>query len=293
MLKKVAGSVLNRYAINRSLHMVRTEYTVMPRFGFHQPLDYHMDTFPPDFDSPVKVEGDLLPLPPVKERMGYAADNAEYLAWGRYDHDLVMKQIERHYDLRDGLRILDFGCSSGRVLRHFYKENRERNWKLFGVDIQARPIEWMRQNFPKEFCIYTGTVLPKLPFEDNSLDVIFGFSIFTHTKYLWDMWLLELRRALKPGGLLIQTFHSENAWDFYYKNQHESWVRENHSAHMLEHAQMPYDFFYYGDISVSQVFWKQETARTYWGRYFDVLDLTPPPEKYSFQDWIICRKSPE
>ena len=289
MFEQTREKILRRLS-NTVMQLVRSEYTVLPRFGFHQPLDYGMDTFPPDFDAPVKLASDPLPLPPPKERMGYSADNEEYLRWGKYDHDLVLSHIKKYYGEREGVAILDFGCSSGRVLRHFYPQHREQGWHLFGVDIQARPVEWMRQNFPNEFCVYTGTVLPKLPFADNSLDVIYGISVFTHIKYLWDMWLLELKRVLKPGGLLIQTFHSENAWDFYYKNRNEAWVKNGHSPYMLSKPSMPHPFFHYGDISVSQAFWTQETARSYWGRYLKVLEITPPPEKYSFQDWIVCAK---
>jgi hypothetical protein len=39
------------------LSRVRAEYTVMPRFAFHQPLDYHESTLPPIFGSPVMVPG--------------------------------------------------------------------------------------------------------------------------------------------------------------------------------------------------------------------------------------------
>jgi len=30
-------------------------------------------------------------------------------------------------------------------------------------------------------------------------------------------------------------------------------------------------------------------AKRYWGRYFSVLEIREPP-KYSFQNWIICKK---
>jgi hypothetical protein len=52
---------------------------------------------------------------------------------------------------------------------------------------------------------------------------------------------------------------------------------------------MNIDYLYYGDVSVSQVFWKKEIAREFWSRYLDVVDILPPP-KHSFQDWMICRK---
>jgi SAM-dependent methyltransferase len=276
--------------IDRTLWVVRNEYTVMPRFGFHQPLDYYKETFPPDFEPAVVVDWEELPLPPPKERMGYSADDAEYLTWGKYDADLVLFQIEKHLGLQDGLSILDFGCSSGRVLRHFWDQRKNRQWKLSGVDIQARPIEWMRQHFPLDFCVYVGNTLPHLPFADNSFDVIYGFSVFTHIKFQWDAWILELRRVLKPGGLLIQTIHTEHAWDFYRQHKDDPRFRENHSAVVLDGGPMNMPFFYFGDIAVSQVFWQRETARNFWGRYMEVIDLLPPPPQHSFQDWIICRK---
>lgn len=285
------AQAFKRATIEYALHMVRQEYTVMPRFAYHQPLDYYMDTAPVAFEPPVIVQGEPLPLPPVPDRMGYSADDKEYLAWGRNDRDLLMKPISLYLNKDTDVRILDFGCSSGRVLRHFYDKVQSANWSLYGVDVQARPIQWMRENFPKEFCVYTGSVMPKLPFPDNHFDVIYGFSVFTHIKFHWDMWILELKRVLKPGGLLIQTIHTEHAWEKYYAHRNESWVTENHSKKMLESQHMPYDYFYYGDIGVSQVFWKREVARQYWGRYMDVLDVMAPPDSRSFQDWMICQKN--
>ncbi len=269
---------------------MRAEYTVMPRFAFHQPIDYLFDSPPPEFEPVVLVSGEKLPLPAIADRMGYPADDATYLDMGRYDADLLRGVIDKHLGLKPNLAIMDFGCSTGRVLRHFHADHEASNWQLHGVDIQARCIEWLRRHFPNEFNIFTGTVLPSLPFEDNSFDVIYGFSVFTHTKYLWDTWLLELRRVLRPGGLLIQTIHTENAWEFYYRHRQESWVRENHSSRVYETPAMDLDWFHCGDISVSQAFWKREIAREFWGRYLEVLEVRPPPERYSFQDWMICRK---
>lgn len=277
-------------AVEKALALLRAEYTVMPRFGFHQPLDYHVQTTPPDFLPPVWISGVELPLPPPPERMGYPADDALYLEWGKFDHDLVVAQVQQRLGLNTGTRILDFGCSSGRVLRHFWEERTNLNWELTGVDIQARPIEWMRLNFPRDFCVYVGNALPHLPFEDNSFEVIYGFSIFTHIKYQWDAWLLELRRVLKPGGLLIQTIHTEHAWDFYRNHKSESWVRDSLPPAVWNSDQMSVPYFYHGDIAVSQIFWQREVARAFWGRYLTVLDVIPPPQKFSFQDWIVCQK---
>ena len=265
----------------------------MPRFCYHQPLDYAVSTFPPTFAPPVHLASESLPLPGPVDRMGYHPnDDREYLNMGKYDHDVLMNHISNHCRSKEPpFRILDFGCSSGRVLRHFDQERSSRGWRLYGADIQAHPVEWIRRHFPKHFEVYTGSCMPSLPFEDNHFDVIYGISVFTHIKYLWDAWLLELRRVTKPGGLLIQTFHAEPAWEFYYEHRAEDWVRSGHAPEVLSAPRMDIDYLYFGDASVSQVFWKAEIAREFWGRYWDVVDLTPPPEKYSFQNWIVCRKS--
>jgi SAM-dependent methyltransferase len=276
--------------IERTLTMMRAEYTVLPRFGFHQPLDYDQDSLPPHFDPPVILPDESLPLPAPADRFGYPADDALYLHMGGLDAAVVRAAIARHLGAPRDLALLDFGCSSGRVLRHFEVEHQAQGWRPHGVDIQARPIEWLRLHFPQHYMVTTGTVQPHLPFEDNSLDVIYGFSVFTHIKYLWDMWLLELRRVLKPGGLLVQTIHTENAWAFYHRNRDAAWVKQAHAARMTESPTMDVDWFHHGDIAVSQAFWKADVARRNWGRYLEVLELLPPQHEMSFQDVMVCRK---
>lgn len=274
------------------IHPVNAEsYTVMPRFALHQPLDYKDNTLPPEFGTPLAVLGEALLVPAGADRFGYATDDTdEYLRWGRVDHDLLLGVINKYYGKTTELHIMDFGCSSGRVLRHFELERAANQWTLYGVDLQARAIEWMRRNFPPHYQIATSSLVPHLPFADNSLDVIYGISVFTHIKYLWDAWLLELRRVLKPDGLLIQTVHTETAWNFYRTHKEEDWVRKGFPAEILNSDGMDVDFLYHGDIRVSQVFWKREIVRDFWGRYFSILEITDPPER-SFQDWVICRKA--
>ena len=277
--------------INRTLQLARAEYTVMPRFAFHQPLDYLYDTLPPDFGGPpILVDGDPLAIPPVGMRGGYPADDTQYLLSGDQHYSYYLEQIQKHHGLKRNLSILEFGCSTGRVLRHFYRQRSDLDWTLMGCDAQSSHIEWLRQNWPQEICVYAGSIFPKLPFEDNSIDIIYGMSVFTHIKYHWDFWLLELRRVLKPGGLLLQTIHAERAWRFYYHHRDLDWVRAGISPRVLGTPEMDVDYLLSGDISVSQVFFKQEIARKYWGKYLKVEEISSPENKYWFQDLIVCRK---
>jgi ubiquinone/menaquinone biosynthesis C-methylase UbiE len=277
--------------IDRTLQMARAEYTMMPRFAFHQPLDYLYDTLPPDFGgAPMFVDGEPFAIPPVGMRGGYPADNTEYLASGSDHYSYYLEQIAKHRGLDRNLSILEFGCATGRVLRHFHRQRSDLHWTLMGCDVQCSHIEWLRQSWPQDICVYVGSVFPKIPFEDNSIDIIYGMSVFTHIKYHWDFWLLELRRVLKPGGLLLQTIHSEKAWKFYHDHRHLDWVQAGISPRVLNTPEMDVDFLLSGDISLSQVFFKQEVARKYWGRYLKVADIIAPENQYWFQDLIVCKK---
>ena len=134
-----------------------------------------------------------------------------------------------------------------------------------------------------------GSAHPHLPFEDNSIDVIYGISVFTHTKYLWDTWLMEFKRVLKPGGLCMQSVQCEAAWEFYHAHRNEKWVADGHPAAMLREPHMTRDYLYYGDPSVSQVFYRKDVILDFWGRYMEVVDFLPPPE-FSYQNWIVLKK---
>ncbi len=282
---------LVRSSVTQALEAVRAEYTSLPRFAYHLPLDYQHKTLPPRFDPPVMVDGEPLPLPPPAERHGLVTDDALYLDWGRYDHDVVLHHIRQHIATLDKLSVMDFGCSSGRILRHFYKEMKELDWRLSGVDVSARHIEWLRRHFPVEFQVYTGSILPIVPFESGSFDVIYGQSVFTHLKFLWDMWLLELRRVLKPGGVLIQTIHTEHAWNFFYqRNQESEWKAENFGGLTITEPNMPDDFVYFGNIDNNNIFWKSDVALTYWQKYFRYVIIYPPPDKYNYQSWVVSIK---
>jgi len=226
-------------------------------------------------------------------RPGYSPDDDQhYLEWGKHDHDHIMTLIKKHRGVDPGMSILDFGCSSGRVLRHFYEEYKTLDWRLHGIDIQAYLVEWMRRNFPPEIQVICGSTYPHLPYEDRSMDCVFGVSVFTHTKYLWDTWLAEIRRVLKPGGLCLQTVQCERAWRFYHEHRDEEWVQQGHPETMLSKAEMDTDYFQYGDAFVSQNFFREDTIKKFWSRIMPVVDFLAPDPRYGYQDWIVLQKAP-
>ena len=262
---------------------------IMPKYQYSSPIDYSTETWPPSYDPPVRLPGVELPIPPAKVRAGYSPeDDKFYLEWGKSDHDLFLSLIEKYSGLNRGMSILDWGCSSGRVLRHFYNEHKSHDWRLYGIDIQAYLVEWMRQNFPPAIEVLAGSTFPHLPYKDETFDVVYGISVFTHTKYLWDFWLAEIRRVLKSGGLCIQTVQCEEAWRFYHQNRQLDWVRAGHPDVMLREPEMTADYFLYGDCFISHNFFKEEVIKRYWGRIMEVVEFLPP-QKHGYQNWIVLK----
>jgi SAM-dependent methyltransferase len=147
---------------------------------------------------------DRLPLPPAAAREFYYGD--DHLGYWLYGYgDLLL--LREHASLA-GARVLDFGCSSGRVLRHLYVH--ERGAELVGVDIGVHNVGWVRRHLP--ILVLQGSVIPTLPFADDSIDVVYAGSVFTHIDETEEAWLCELRRVMCPGAIALVTFHPERLW---------------------------------------------------------------------------------
>ncbi len=114
------------------------------------------------------------------------------------------------FQLRDGAAALDFGCGCGRTLLWLARQFPNVRWH--GADVDAESIEWCRASIPGGVFSVNGA-LPPLPYDDGSFDLIYGVSVFTHlSEEHQRAWLPELRRILKPRGLLLLSFHSKNVW---------------------------------------------------------------------------------
>jgi len=108
-----------------------------------------------------------------------------------------------------GARVLDFSCSSGRVVRPLAAALPEVQWH--GCDPNAPAIAWMAENVPAVAVQVTPST-PPLPFEDSSLDLVFAISVWSHYSAAGALvWLSELHRAVRPGGHVLLTTHGLQA----------------------------------------------------------------------------------
>ena len=106
---------------------------------------------------------------------------------------------------------LDLGCGCGRVLRWLADDKGPR---LHGSDISADAIEWDRAHLPFAQFEVNGRQ-PPLPYPDGAFDLVVAISLVTHlAETLQVAWLEEIRRVLRPGGLLLISVQNEHtaAW---------------------------------------------------------------------------------
>src|SRR5262245_55293070 len=144
------------------------------------------------------------PLPPrlLRVRVAGTADADGFLRSGRASYDA----IAAHVPLADVQALLDFGCGCGRVTRYFH----DFAGDVSGSDVNAQAIDWCRGNLRFARFEVNGPA-PPLLFADESFDLVYAYSVFTHlTAELQVAWRDELRRVLQPGGRLLVTTHGES-----------------------------------------------------------------------------------
>jgi SAM-dependent methyltransferase len=107
------------------------------------------------------------------------------------------------------LKVLDWGCGPGRLIRHLPKLLASRTPSIYGCDYNDSTIEWCRSNLtPMHF--EKNQLSPPLPFENQFFNAVYALSVLTHlSEEKHFEWVQELKRILKPGGILIVTTHGE------------------------------------------------------------------------------------
>lgn len=162
------------------------------------------------------ARADDMPLPAPSVREGYYAErHFEYWLSGFSD----FSKIKSAYG-KGSAKYLDLGGCSGRVSRHAANQ---KDWDVWCCDINVNYIDWLASNQTRPIRCFANSPEPHLPFADDSFDVVSAFSVFTHIDALEIAWLLELRRIVRPGGLLYLTILDDAYWGAARKNR---WLQE-------------------------------------------------------------------
>ncbi|QQE12442.1 class I SAM-dependent methyltransferase [Planctomycetota bacterium] len=139
------------------------------------------------------------------------------------------KEVDRlveYANLKEGSRVLDIGSGQGRLaigLAHFFPKLDS----YFGLDVDRHSVDWCKRNIssvqenfnflhldienerynPNGYKLDTPV---QLPFKDNSFDIIFLYSVFTHMRSKdVKFYLSEIKRMLAKDSYVLFTAYSE------------------------------------------------------------------------------------
>lgn len=166
--------------------------------------------------SQTKINGIPVPMfPPEEIQQQFVGASYEHALYEAYLFYRLVKTYAHNLSvpLNKERKILDFGCGWGRIIRFFFKDVRDEN--LLGIDVDPAMINICNETLGRG--IYK-TANPQPPVEfisDNSLDIIFAYSVFSHlSEETAEHWIKEFSRILRPGGIFIATTQARYFLDF-------------------------------------------------------------------------------
>ncbi len=232
-----------------------------------------------------------VPPPENRRRVHGSEDLASYVlegfsAFTKIERALV-QACGRGY--RSFGTVLDWGVGCGRISCWFEPDRAHGERVLIGIDVDETNLAWCDEHMPwmRSECV---SALPPTALESESVDLVIGVSVFTHLREA-DMllWLDELRRITRPGGILAVTTHGFSSLPL--SGQPED-----------VHARLARDGFFDGgdnpDIDGAvdvdpgyyrNVFHTEDYIRSVWARFFTVIRILPALIG-NHQDLVILRR---
>jgi len=131
-----------------------------------------------------------------------------------FDSDLRRKmqspeKVIQRSGIQKGMQVLEIGCGSGAITT-FVARAVGNKGNVYALDIQPEMLQQLENKLPQpENKDITNIKLIEssaydLPFDDNSLDLVFMVTVFGEIPD-HDKALKEIKRVLKPGGILAIT----------------------------------------------------------------------------------------
>lgn len=118
------------------------------------------------------------------------------------------KELEKFFPLvKPHGKILDIGCAAGRYSRAL----KDKGFEVVGIDLSEELLKIAKKENPDIPFILAD--MRKLPFLNESFDSVCAIAVLHHLeKHDMDGALQEMRRVLKPGGILwVSTKMGEGA----------------------------------------------------------------------------------
>jgi len=312
MIKKILKSALHKpadalLASSKTLQAridARSNHAILGHPGLTAKFyPYHPDSASyliPKVSLDDRGSGSDLPIPPHRLWVHRYLDpvSDQYLATGKKWIDTMLGILDASGGPPVPLnRVLDFGCADGMMLRHI---NVPANGEAWGTDLNGELMMWCQQHLSPPYKFATTTSFPHLPFADGYFDFIYAFSVFTHICDLAEAWLLELKRIVRPGGILYLTVSDRHTIEVLFDKYPESELARQLESVEKDVAFRTSDFAFFtvnrvpgggleGDTGPAQVFYDTDYLAKHWSNYLEVVSINP--DAYGYQTAIVLKKT--
>ncbi len=201
-----------------------------------------------------------------------------FLTSGETHSTIIADLIERNGGrFKNAKRVLDMGCGCGRIARHV---PRISDAELFGVDYNPTLSNWCSKNLPGHFT--RNKLTPPLNFPDQHFDAIWLLSVFTHLRIeTQNQWLQEFHRVLRPGGIVVITYHDEKHPGLELINFSEEQLIKEETHIFRDQAE--------GSNYIA-TFQSSDFARKQFGKLFEVCEMIPSCETELIQAAAVLRR---
>ena len=253
-----------------------------------------IDTIIKSLSTPI-IEGVRFagfPDEPFKKGSGFIVTTDALRDAGQF-YCQVKKYVRARSVSISNARMLDFGIGWGRHARFFARDTKFGN--IYGVDVWPLMIELCRTSMvPASVSLIEP--FGRLPYRDQFFDIVYAYSVFTHLpEIMADHWLKEIRRVMRPGGLIIITVNPPRFVDFCHSIPADDALLW-HQALRDAIARVPDaearvragEFLYlptggggmltneiYGDAVIPEAY-----IRKHWTDHFDLIDYLDNPQQF-------------
>ena len=119
--------------------------------------------------------------------------------------DNLARLFAKHFHGAVGTKVLDVGCGNGTIHPLLLAHN--PSFHLSGIDVAGEVIADARRSHPNiSYDMYDGRLLP---YSDAYFDAAFTICVMHHVPpSAWATFLTEMRRVVRPGGLLAVVEHN-------------------------------------------------------------------------------------
>lgn len=140
--------------------------------------------------------------------------------------EITGEHLHRYYAILDMLKdkvVLDAACGEGYgsfILSRHAKQ-------VYGIDIDKASVLQAQSKYVVKNLSYKNASIEKLPFEDQSIDVVVSFETIEHVnEKIQQEFLKEAKRVLKKDGILIISTPDKAHYSDKYNYQNEFHTKE-------------------------------------------------------------------